>query len=418
MTQVKCWDENYTYFRPSFNILLMEPELLIENNEAGFRALFTHATVGIIIVDNSGCVVHANPFFCQMMGYEEAVFIGKDISILIPENLRNEHQAHIHSYFRNPVNRPMGQGIELRAVKKNGEQLYVEISLCSYSIDNEKLAVAFVTDITRQKSEAQKLDSYRESLEVLVRERTEELNEALEREREIGYAKSRFVSLAAHEFRTPLSTILSSASLINRYNESIGSESITKHTSRIKSSVTTLTHILNDFLSLDKLEQGAIIVSPEPFNLIEFIAGICEELESYLKPGQIINRTHSGEERTYTDKNLAKNIFLNLISNASKYSGEHKPIIITTSVGNNAVRIDITDHGIGIPREELNKLFSLFYRGSNVGSIDGTGLGLNIVSKYISLLGGEITVSSIENEGTTFTVILPSGEPDQNPKTG
>lgn len=383
---------------------------LVADNEAGFKALFTHATVGIIIVNNSGTIVHANPFVCKMLGYEVEALAGKDISILIPDPLRNRHTAHIHGYFKNPINRPMGQGLELMAVKRTGESLYVEISLCSYAIDTERFAVAFITDITHQKSEAQKLESYRESLEALVKERTEKLNDALEREKLIGAEKSHFVSFASHEFRTPLSTILSSASLISRYNESVGSDNIHKHTSRIRNAVTSLTQILNDFLSLDKLEQGAVKVNAESFHLQRLILELGDELEYYFKPGQIVKHAHLGEEEVYTDKNIVKNILLNLISNASKYSEEHKPILITTLVENDMVMVEVTDLGIGIPEEDLEKLFSLFYRASNVGTVKGTGLGLNIVSKYISLLGGEITVSSIENSGTTFRIVFPTGQ--------
>ncbi len=383
---------------------------LIADSEAGFKALFTHATVGIIIVNSSGTIVHANPFVCRMLEYEEAAFVDKDVSILIPESLKDRHTAHIQAYFKKPVDRPMGQGLKLVAMKRTGETLDVEISLCSYCIDKERFAVAFVTDITRQRSEAPKLNSYRESLETLVKERTEDLDEALEKEKQIGYAKSRFVSLASHEFRTPLSIVLSSASLISKYNENIGSEDIYKHTLRIKNAVVSLTHILNDFLSLDKLEQGVVKVNAESFHLKRMISELSDELEGYFKTGQVIQHVHSGEEIIYTDKNISKNIFLNLISNASKYSGEHQPIVINTSVEKDTAIIEVIDQGIGIPREELEKLFSLFYRGSNVGTIKGTGLGLNIVSKYISLLGGDIKVSSIENGGSTFRITLPIGK--------
>ncbi|HVU58655.1 MAG TPA: PAS domain-containing sensor histidine kinase [Puia sp.] len=380
---------------------------LVAGDESGFKALFTHATVGILIVDRSGSITHANPFACRMLGYDEEAFIGQDISILIPEELRSRHKAHIHSYFRSPVSRPMGQGMELTAVKKDGERLYVEISLCSYSLDEERSAVAFITDITRQKLEAQKLQQYRENLEALVNQRTEELNSALEREKQIGQAKSHFVSLASHEFRTPLSTILSSTSLICRYNENIRSDNIDKHTSRIKASVMSMTHILNDFLSLDKLEQGAVRVNPEPFHLAQVLTEWMDELELYLKPGQTITHAHTGEQMVHTDKNILKNILLNLLSNASKYSGENKPILVKTRTDNGILRAEVIDQGIGIPEKEVEKLFSLFYRGTNVGSIKGTGLGLNIVSQYVSLLGGKITVSTIENTGTTLTILLP-----------
>lgn len=388
----------------------MALDLLIENNEVAFKALFTHATIGIVIVDSKGLIALANPFLCQLLGYKEKELEGENISILIPKNLRKKHQSHINSYFTKPLNRPMGQGMELRASKKEGEELFVEISLCSYNLNNEALAVAFISDISNQKRESEKIELYKNDLEKLVKERTADLNNALEREKELGKLKSRFVSLASHEFRTPLSTILSSTSLINKYNQDIGSEDITRHTTRIKGSVINLTNILNDFLSLDKLEQGAVKVTPEEFHWGELVKEVCEELENYFKVGQIVEKLHTGNSIVTTDKKLAKNILLNLISNASKYSGENKPITIKTEVAKNKISIEITDRGIGIPIEEQENLFSLFYRASNVGAIQGTGLGLNIVSKYVSLLGGTISVNSIPDVGTTFNISISTFE--------
>lgn len=385
----------------------MDTQVLIENNEAAFKALFTHATVGILIVNSSGKIVHANPFVCQMLNYNVQEFVGKDVSALLPTDLQERHREHIHTYFRKPLSRPMGQGMELVAMKHNGEKIYVEISLCSYTLESERLAVAFVTDISRQKAEAERLQTYRQHLETLVKERTQELNDALDREKELGQVKSRFVSLASHEFRTPLSTILSSSALISRYNESSGSENIEKHVTRIRNAIHNLTNILNDFLSIDKLEQGAVVVKNEEFNLGVFIDEVCEELEDYLKAGQIIEKSHSGSLVVLTDQKLIKNILLNLISNASKYSAEGKTISIRTEVTESSLLVKVTDQGIGIPKEEQEKLFTLFYRGSNVGTMHGTGLGLNIVAKYISLLAGEINVESQPEAGSTFTLNIP-----------
>lgn len=386
----------------------MNLTLLEGSSETGFGALFTNATVGIIIVSGDGIVVNANPFACRLFGYDEESIIGFDISFLVPAHLREQHRSHIHAYFNRPVDRPMGKGIELKAVKKNGTEMYVEISLCSYSTPEETLAVAFVTDITQQKAEAAKLRAYQENLEQLIVERTAALNAALQREKETGQMKSRFVSLAAHEFRTPLSTVLSSAALINRYNDAFGSAPISKHAERIKSAVQNMTGVLNDFLSLDKLEQGIIEVHPEAFDVAGVITTIGEEMEAYLKPGQEIIYTHEGAHEMITDRKITHNVLVNLVSNASKYSPESKSIFINTAVHHNAAVFRVRDEGIGIPATEQALLFSLFYRCSNAGAVQGTGLGLNIVARYVALLGGSISFTSVENEGTEFTVTLPS----------
>lgn len=239
-------------------------------------------------------------------------------------------------------------------------------------------------------------------------ERTCELTEALEREKELSELKSRFLSIASHEFRTPLSTILSSTSLIDKYNKEEQEENRKKHTARIKSSVKNLTDILDDFLSLDKLEQGKVNVNAEIVNLYELSVEIIEELNGILKTRQVIYLSFNGDRNIVQDKKILRNVLLNLLSNAIKYSGEHKSIYLSVEVENNLVSMKVKDEGIGIPEEEQKNLFSKFYRAKNAFNIQGTGLGLNIVKRYVELLEGDITFVSKQNEGSTFTIIFPA----------
>ena len=244
-------------------------------------------------------------------------------------------------------------------------------------------------------------------LEAKVDERTKELITSLEREKELNELKSRFVSMASHEFRTPLSAILSSISLVESYQKEEHLEKRKKHTDRIKSSVRNLVDILNDFLSLDKLEQGKVEVHKEKFELSEFADDLIEEVNGLLKQGQQINVSHSGDKEIVQDKKILKNILLNLLSNAIKYSAQDKEIYFLLEAHNNNVSIRVKDEGIGIPEEEQENLFGKFYRAKNVTNIQGTGLGLNIVKKYVELLDGNISFTSAPNKGTTFTVELP-----------
>lgn len=235
-----------------------------------------------------------------------------------------------------------------------------------------------------------------------------EMLKALEKERELNTLKSKFVTIASHEFRTPLSTILSSAALIAKYTNPADEDKRIKHVNRIKSSVNNLTGILNDFLSIGKLEEGKISNNPVAFDIVQFCEEITEEMSAIVKESQQINYSHSGTATTLTaDKHLLKNAIINLISNASKYSDPGKPIDFTTLIVGNTFSVAVSDQGIGIPEADKVHLFSLFYRAHNAVNIQGSGLGLTIVKRYVDLMGGTIHYTSQENKGSTFTIILP-----------
>jgi len=296
--------------------------------------------------------------------------------------------------------------------------------------------LAFVSDITQRKlteealkrSEEQ-LMAYMADLEKKIEHRTialnntigklenevserkkaeQEVRQTLEKERELSELKSKFISIASHEFRTPLSAIMSSASLAQQYKDRGDPEKVDKHIARIKSSVYHLTQILSDFLSLGKLEEGKVELTLQQFDLREFFDDLKEEISGLLKEGQQINlRLLSHEKEIKTDQRVLKNVMLNLISNASKYSPPDGPINIIYEARDGAARFSVRDHGIGIPVEDQKHLFSRFFRASNTNNIQGTGLGLTIVKRYLELLGGGISFTSDLGKGTTFHITLP-----------
>ena len=258
-----------------------------------------------------------------------------------------------------------------------------------------------ITDVTNQVS-------FQEVLEAKVTQRTIELSESLSREKELYEMKSNFLGIASHEFRTPLGTILSSASLLKKYTENIPQESITKHIDRISSSVIHLNAILNDFLTLEKLRKGFVDFELTEFNLPEFITQTISEVDEIAKSNnQRIQYTHIGESNVSQSPKILKNILLNLLSNASKFSEQGKKIKITTEVTVTSISLIIQDHGIGISLSDQKKLFTEFYRASNAKNIQGTGLGLVIVKNYINMLSGKISLSSRPNKGTLITLTLP-----------
>jgi len=266
---------------------------------------------------------------------------------------------------------------------------------------------ANVIDITERRQAVEDLKNLNDKLENRVIERTLELTHALEREKELNEIKSRFVSMASHEFRTPLSTILSSISLLERYTEDNEEEKRKKHIDRIKQSVRNLTGILEDFLSLDTLEQGKVGTFTETFDLYNFSMDIKGRIEGILKPGQYITYQHRGENEVMLDKRILENILANLLSNAIKYSHENNAIELRTIVSDDIVQITVLDFGIGIPKSDQKDLFKMFHRAKNANTIQGTGLGLNIVKRYVELLDGTISFQSKINKGATFIIEFP-----------
>jgi signal transduction histidine kinase len=234
------------------------------------------------------------------------------------------------------------------------------------------------------------------------------LVKAIAKEKELSALKSRFVTMASHEFRTPLSTMLSSVFLLQNYTGEKYEAQKKTHLDRIRRSIQTLTELMNDFLSIGQLEEGQIKTIYSSVEIQSFLDDTVAELNSIKKAGQVINVEFSGEEvPVMTDRQMLTNILRNLVSNAVKYSSAGAPIHLRASVANGELTISVQDQGMGIPEQDKGDIFKRFYRAENVTNIQGTGLGLNIVRKYIKLLKGSIDFKSKLNEGTTFTVHLP-----------
>jgi PAS domain S-box-containing protein len=234
-----------------------------------------------------------------------------------------------------------------------------------------------------------------------------ELVTLLEREKQLNEIKSRFVSTASHELRTPLSAIASSVSLLEYYNKSGEHDKMKKHFNRIGASIKNLVGILDDYLSLDKIEQNKIEIEYVNFNLPDFGNEIIQEITGILKEDQKIHYVHKGNKEIKQEKKILRNILLNLLSNAIKYSDKNEKIFLTTEVNKNKILINVHDNGIGISESDQVNLFQTFFRANNVVNIEGSGLGLTIVKRYVELIGGVIDLKSKINEGTTVYIELP-----------
>jgi PAS domain S-box-containing protein len=386
------------------------------------NALFLYSNEGIIIVNAEGKILKANPSSENLFEYDKDELLGLCVENLIPGRFKSRHQHHRQSYNQSPRPRAMGKDMTLFGLKKDGKEFPVEISLSNYTIDNELYVIAFIIDITERKQAEEKIKQINAQLEEKVLERTkvlqealielensrEKLSKALDKEKQLNDLKSRFVTMASHEFRTPLSTILSSASLINKYKKEEEDDKRKKHVDRIKSSVTNMTLILNDFLSAERLEEGKIFANKTEFSITELIEECISDIKNLLKTEQTVTCHHSGFIMVNSDKQMIRNILLNLLSNAAKFSDEKGKIVIASSVQSNEFVIEIQDNGIGISDEDQPYLFERFFRAKNAINIQGTGLGLNIIIKYLEALKGKINFKSKLNEGTTFLVSIPN----------
>ncbi len=235
-----------------------------------------------------------------------------------------------------------------------------------------------------------------------------DVENALVKERELNELKSRFVSMASHEFRTPLTTINSSATLISRYETTEQQDKRLKHINKIQNNVQHLSNMLNDILSLSKLEEGKIHTDIIDFDLLEFVKDLVEETELFASGKVKVDYEFKGEKCIKSDPKILKNILSNLMSNAVKYSYDDGTVLLKVEVGNDHINFMVVDHGIGIPKEDQVQIADRFFRASNAGNIEGTGLGLNIVKKYLQALDGELNFTSEPNEQTIFKVSIPA----------
>mgnify|MGYP003634624077 CR=1 FL=1 len=237
---------------------------------------------------------------------------------------------------------------------------------------------------------------------------------ALKKEQELNELKSRFISTASHEFRTPLSAILTSAILIEKLNAPGNEPKRLNHVSKIRTSVKNLVVILNDFLSLGKLQEGKVAPEYNLFDIISFSKSLIKEINETKKEGQIIVfKAQKAAINIYLDPKLVRHILFNLLSNAIKYSAENTSIIFKIAIIQDQLSIEIIDFGIGIPLEDQKNIFSRFYRANNVANIEGTGLGLNITKQYVALMGGTIHFESTLNKGSEFYINFPLKKENQ-----
>jgi PAS domain S-box-containing protein len=364
------------------------------------------APVVFLLIDNEQKVLMINQKGCDVLGYDRDEIEGQlwFKNFVRPLDVNGGNYTYYNFENKKLLWAPF---FECTVVCKDGEDKLMSWSNTTLFDSTGQImgTLSAGEDITVRKKLEEDRKEYTDELEEIVKERTKRLTEALKTERQINEMKSAFISIASHELRTPLTIVLSSTILIEKYLNAGLYSNQKKHIDRIKESIEHFTTILDDFLSLDKLERGIIIASKDHFNLKELIEKCISEVEAILKPNQKIIFYYRGESDIVLDRKIMHIVLINLLSNAIKYSEEN--IELEAVVKNDLLTISVMDRGIGISKSEQKYLFTRFFRGKNTSNIPGTGLGLSIVKRYMELLGGSIRFSSKPNIGTTFIVLIP-----------
>jgi len=415
-----------------------------DHDKSFFKYTLDTAIDGIIIIDTTGLIVLANESACNLFGYDEIDLVHQKINMLMPEHDKRVHDHYLLNHVGPHPKKIMGKGREINGLTKQGLTIPLRIAVSKFIIHEETFFTGVIHDLTEQKQIEEKLQVLNKSLENLVNSRTKQLQDsinqlsnannileieigqrkivenklkeneinlinALEKERDINQLKSRFVSIASHEFRTPLANILSSINLIDKYEDLETLEKRKKHIGKIKNNIHYLNGILKEFLNLTRIEEGRYEIKLEYFSLSELLQDIIDDFDFIKKNNQILNLNYNKilEYNLNSDKTCIRHILNNLITNAIKYSSEGAIIDINLNEEKDHYVIDVVDHGIGIPEKEQKFIYDIFYRGSNVLNIQGTGLGLNIVKKYLEAIHGNLSFHSKENIGTSFHVKIP-----------
>jgi len=402
---------------------------LFHENEFVFNVLFEAVSEGVVVVDENQTIVATNSAAEQMFGYFNDELIGKHLNVLIPSKHHKAHGGHYNKFYKQSSARQMGQNTDLFGAHKSGTNFPVEVGLNPFKIGEKTYVMSIVIDITVRKQSENKIKELNALLEEKISKRTNELNKtvsdlkkeiekrvkaesklrkALKKEKELNELKTKFLSLVSHEFKTPLSGIQNAAILIGKYKNTETQEKREKHLFTIKNKVQYLNGILNDFLSVERLESGKIKYKLSNFKLSKIVNEVIYNANMMLKSGQHINYPSNIDDiNIYQDEKILELILSNLLHNAIKYSSENTTIDFKIIHNTKEFIFEIKDQGIGIPLEDQKHIFERYFRAENALTNQGTGIGLNIVKGHLENLGGNIEFNSIKNEGTTFIVKLP-----------
>ena len=380
--------------------------MLLKDNKAFFKVCFDSMQVGIVVFNLKKEIVLSNTPLMEIFNYTSKEIYKQHIEVLFKtNNLINEFiEGHNDVKFKSLI--------ETFGIKKGGIEIPIEVSFGKIDFEGEIYYKALISDITVRKEKELKKDILNYQLEAEVKLRTIELEEvikklkiSLNKEKDLNILKTQFISLASHEFKTPLSAIITSTELIIKYADLNRIDKRNEHFLKVKSKIIFLNNMINNLLTLENIESGNIIPSYSKFKFTDFVKDIINNTTPFLKKNQQIIFSNNIDDFIYQDPKIVKIILTNLLFNAIKYS--KKDIHIKIDTDTKSIYFNIEDQGIGIPLNAQKLIFQRFFRANNAIYYPGTGIGLNIVKGYLEKLNGSISFESTENKGTVFKVILP-----------
>jgi PAS domain S-box-containing protein len=369
-------------------------ETRLKLSEARFRTVFEGAPIGIVLSGWDGRAIEENNAFLNMLGYSrEELHQMHFMEVSHPEDIE-DHLALVQQLREGKRD---GFTLEKRYIKKDGDVLWgrLNVRVVHENQGEPAFVISMLEDITKRKVAEEKLKN------------------ALSKEKELNELKSRFISMTSHEFRTPLSTILSSAELLEHYGSQWKDEKRLQHLHRIQEAVSHLDDMLKDILVIGRADAGQMQNHPAAIDLLSFCQNLREEVflgDHERHPVEF--RVHGGCSQAFLDEKLLRQALANLLSNAIKYSPPGSPVRLEMDCRDTEFVFSVRDQGIGIPPDDLKRLCEPFFRAGNAGHAPGTGLGLTVVKRSVETMGGQISFSSSLGAGSTFTVSLPR-DPDQ-----
>jgi PAS domain S-box-containing protein len=360
-------------------------EKALAESEAKYRKVVENVNEGILVTA-SGRILYANPRALELTGLDDETAKSKPfIEFIHPD----DRERVLGNHLRRLRGEPVENHYQFRVIHRNGDVRWLEISAVVFEWQDAPATLNFLTDVTER------------------RQIEQDMRAALARERELSELKSRFVAVASHEFRTPLAAILSSIELLDDYGARLPDEERKEIVGLVKTAVARMNKMVEQVLLTSRLESGKFAFEPASHNVADLLVQVAAEMDqAHPQSARIAMRCEGVEHKRLVDAKLVSHILVNLLGNALKYSPPDSAVTCTVAAEGERLLVSVKDRGIGIPAADLPRLFESFHRGTNVGNIQGTGIGLHIVKECVELHRGTIEVQSAAGEGATFHVRL------------
>ena len=395
----------------------IEQSKCVPDADNRYRKLLEAAPDGIVEVDGSGRIVLVNSQAERMFGYRREELVGKSVEILMPQRFRGRHPAHRERYSAHSVIRPMGSGLDLRAVRADGTEFAVDINLSPFERETGSSVVCVIRDVTDRKLAEEQIKNLNLSLEQRTRDLAVINSELEVRNRDVEKAnrlKSNFLTTMSHELRTPLNAIVGFADLLARQTAGPLTDKQDRFVRHIKESSRHLLALIDDILDLSKIEAGRLDLNFESFPLNVAANEVLSTIRPLAAAKEIDLTTDlCADLRLYADLVRVKQMLYNLLSNAIKFTPARGSVRLVARSNEEAVHISVIDTGIGIPAEEHEAIFETFHRRltPTPDVCEGTGLGLSITRLLVEQHKGSIWVESAPGRGSQFHLTLPNRGP-------